>query len=60
MQELQHETQIQHKDLVRALQSLALSKPQQRVLIWRNKRQESGGSRDFGTYVCWCLCMGTI
>ena len=46
-QEVLQETQIPQKELVRALQSLALGKPQQRVLIWLHRSKE-GASKDFG------------
>ena len=46
VQELLQETQIGQKELMRAIQSLALGKAQQRVLIWRNRRTDAG-SKDF-------------
>ena len=40
-QDLLQETQIPQKELVRALQSLALGKPQQRVLVQLHRRKDS-------------------
>lgn len=45
-QDLLQETQIGQKELMRAIQSLALGKAQQRVLIWRNRRTDAT-SKDF-------------
>ena len=50
VQDLLQETQIGQKELMRAIQSLALGKSQQRVLIWRNRRPDSG-SKDFSTFI---------
>jgi len=46
-QDLLQETQIPQKELVRALQSLALGKPQQRVLVWLHRSKDSS-VKDFG------------
>jgi cullin 3 len=46
-QDLLQETQIPQKELVRALQSLALGKPQQRVLIQLHRKKDSS-VKDFG------------
>ncbi|XP_064394633.1 cullin-3-like [Halichondria panicea] len=45
-QDLLQETQIPQKELTRAIQSLAMGKAQQRVLVWRNKRVDTG-SKEF-------------
>ena len=47
LQDLLQETQIPQKELVRALQSLALGKPQQRVLIQLHRKKDSS-VKDFG------------
>lgn len=49
LQDLLQETQIGQKELMRAIQSLALGKSQQRVLIWRNRRTDAT-SKDFSEY----------
>ena len=41
------ETQVPCKELIKALQSLALTKPQQRVLVWLNRTKDSS-AKDFG------------
>ena len=46
LQDLMQETQIGQKELMRAIQSLAMGKAQQRVLIWRNRRTDAT-SKDF-------------
>ena len=56
VQDLLQETQIPQKELVRALQSLALGKPQQRVLIQLHRRKDSS-VRDFGE---WTFCFTTF
>ena len=40
-QDLLQETQIPQKEMVRALQSLALGKPQQRVLMQLHRKKDS-------------------
>jgi len=40
LQEIQNETDIPEKDLIRALQSLAMGKPTQRVLIKNPRTKE--------------------
>ena len=46
-QEIQSETDIPDRDLIRALQSLALGKPTQRVLIKSPKTKEIEPSHEF-------------
>nr|XP_053631814.1 cullin-3-like [Cherax quadricarinatus] len=46
-QEIQNETDIPDRDLVRALQSLALGKPAQRVLLKTPKTKEMESSHEF-------------
>lgn len=46
-QEILNETDIPEKDLVRALQSLAMGKPTQRVLIKQPKTKEIEPSHQF-------------
>ena len=46
-QDLQQETTIPHKDLVKALQSLTLGRSGQKVLTWVNRTKEAAASRDF-------------
>ena len=47
-QEFIDETGIAQKDLSRALQSLTLSKAQQKVLVWKHKSSKEAGNIDFG------------
>ena len=46
-QEFIDETGIVQKDLSRALQSLTLSKAQQKVLVWKHKSSKEAGNIDF-------------
>lgn len=46
-EEIQNETDIPDRDLVRALQSLALGKPAQRVLVKSPKTKEMESSHEF-------------
>ena len=61
-QDLLQETQIPQKELTRAIQSLAMGKAQQRVLVWRNKRVDTG-SKDFSKYewhLLFCIADCTV